>query len=310
MNARSLLESGDKAGALKEINAAIGGTAKAPADYHLLRAGILRDLGEDDQALPDLDRAIALDAKNAQAYAMRASIYLARRDDGRAEADIRAPRRSPRTVSSRAPSRRPTSSTLPWARTGWNDWVHGRRVDTPGVSEEWSLAPRRLCRDGICTPLGMVALEWTKNRANALGVAVPSDSRADARAALRPGWHRDRYRARASLWLALMPHPSVECLNIFLSFELLDSDSVMFFVLFPCRTPGSANWKPLSSLKKGEVLEFECGARAPSDRPGHPAPAHPATSRSTRRSRRSCDFCQRCGAPHRDNRVRVRPGRD
>ncbi len=90
MNARSLLAGGDQAGALKEINAAIGGTAKAPAGYHLLRAGILRDLGQDDQALPDLDRAIALDAKNAKAYAMRASIYLARRDDTRAQADIQS----------------------------------------------------------------------------------------------------------------------------------------------------------------------------------------------------------------------------
>jgi Tfp pilus assembly protein PilF len=46
--------------------------------------------GEDVQALADLDRTIATHPKSAQAYALRASIHLARRDDGRAQADIQS----------------------------------------------------------------------------------------------------------------------------------------------------------------------------------------------------------------------------
>jgi len=46
--------------------------------------------GNDAQALAEVDRAIATYPKSAQAYALRASIYLARHDDGRAQADIRS----------------------------------------------------------------------------------------------------------------------------------------------------------------------------------------------------------------------------
>jgi tetratricopeptide (TPR) repeat protein len=46
--------------------------------------------GQDRQALADLDRTIAANPKSAQAYALRASIYLARRDDARAQADIQS----------------------------------------------------------------------------------------------------------------------------------------------------------------------------------------------------------------------------
>jgi Tfp pilus assembly protein PilF len=46
--------------------------------------------GQDQQALADLERVIATNPKSAQAYALRASIYLARRDDGRAQADIQS----------------------------------------------------------------------------------------------------------------------------------------------------------------------------------------------------------------------------
>jgi Tfp pilus assembly protein PilF len=88
--ARSLQAKGQHAAALKEIDVAFGKTSNPPAAFHVLRAGILRDLGKDDQALPELDRAIALDRRNAQAYAMRASIYLARQDNGRAQADIQS----------------------------------------------------------------------------------------------------------------------------------------------------------------------------------------------------------------------------
>jgi Tfp pilus assembly protein PilF len=46
--------------------------------------------GDDVQALAQVDRAIATHPKSAQAYALRASIYLGRRDDGRAQADIQS----------------------------------------------------------------------------------------------------------------------------------------------------------------------------------------------------------------------------
>ncbi len=88
--ARGLQAKGQQAAALKEIDEALKRTANPPAGYYVLRAGILRDLDRDDQALPELDRALTLDAKNAQAYAMRASIYLARKDNARAQADIQS----------------------------------------------------------------------------------------------------------------------------------------------------------------------------------------------------------------------------
>ena len=46
--------------------------------------------GDDVQALAEVDRTIATHPKSAQAYALRASIYLGRRDDGRAQADIQS----------------------------------------------------------------------------------------------------------------------------------------------------------------------------------------------------------------------------
>jgi Tfp pilus assembly protein PilF len=46
--------------------------------------------GQADQALAELDRTIATHPQSAQAYALRASIYLARRDDARAQADIQS----------------------------------------------------------------------------------------------------------------------------------------------------------------------------------------------------------------------------
>ncbi|MDQ7248123.1 hypothetical protein [Dongia sedimenti] len=75
--------------------------------------------------------------------------------------------------------------------------------------------------------------------------------------------------------------------------------------------PRIRNWSPLSSLKKGEVLEFECGR---CHRTGLvtllqlirrnislETPIETILQKS---------FCQRCGRPHPRNRVRVRPGRD
>jgi tetratricopeptide (TPR) repeat protein len=50
----------------------------------------LWDSGNDGQAIAALDRVIAANPRSAQAYAMRASIYLARRDDPRAQADIQS----------------------------------------------------------------------------------------------------------------------------------------------------------------------------------------------------------------------------
>jgi Tfp pilus assembly protein PilF len=46
--------------------------------------------GDDVQALAQVDRAIATHPKSAQAYALRASIYLGRQDNGRAQADIQS----------------------------------------------------------------------------------------------------------------------------------------------------------------------------------------------------------------------------
>jgi tetratricopeptide (TPR) repeat protein len=48
----------------------------------------LWDRGENDRALAEADRVIELHPKSAQAYAMRASIYLSRQDNGRAQSDI------------------------------------------------------------------------------------------------------------------------------------------------------------------------------------------------------------------------------
>jgi ribosomal protein S27AE len=75
--------------------------------------------------------------------------------------------------------------------------------------------------------------------------------------------------------------------------------------------PRIRNWKPLSTLKKGEVLEFECGRCHRT--------ALVTLLQLVRRNvtletpieeilRRS--FCQRCGRPDPRNRVRVRNGRD
>jgi tetratricopeptide (TPR) repeat protein len=88
--ARSLQAKGQHAAALKEIENAFGKTSNPPASLYVLRAGIFRDLGQDDKALPDLDRAIALAPKNAQAYALRASIFLSRKDNARAQTDIQS----------------------------------------------------------------------------------------------------------------------------------------------------------------------------------------------------------------------------
>ena len=88
--ARSLQARGQPAAALKEVDEALKRTQNPPAGYYVLRAGILRDLDRDDQALPELDRAITLDPRNAQAYAMRATIYLSRQDNSRAQADIQS----------------------------------------------------------------------------------------------------------------------------------------------------------------------------------------------------------------------------
>ena len=75
--------------------------------------------------------------------------------------------------------------------------------------------------------------------------------------------------------------------------------------------PRIRNWKPLSSLKKGEVLEFECGRCRRTGLVTLLQLIRRNISMETpieeilRKS-----FCQRCGRPHPDNRVRVRNGRD
>jgi tetratricopeptide (TPR) repeat protein len=73
------------------FDAAQASRAQAQGDLRQTLQAIeaLWQRGDDDQALAEADRAIATHPKSAQAYALRASIYLARRDDGRAQADIR-----------------------------------------------------------------------------------------------------------------------------------------------------------------------------------------------------------------------------
>jgi hypothetical protein len=75
--------------------------------------------------------------------------------------------------------------------------------------------------------------------------------------------------------------------------------------------PRIRNWKPLSSLKKGEVLEFECGRCG---RTGlvtllqlirRNISLETPIEEVLRKS-----FCTRCGRPDPGNRVRIRNGRD
>jgi tetratricopeptide (TPR) repeat protein len=54
------------------------------------RAGLRMRNNDFDQALPDLDRAIALDARNAELRRFRAYVHMQRKDDARAIADLTA----------------------------------------------------------------------------------------------------------------------------------------------------------------------------------------------------------------------------
>ena len=75
--------------------------------------------------------------------------------------------------------------------------------------------------------------------------------------------------------------------------------------------PRIRNWNPLSSLKKDEVLEFECGRcrrtglvtllQLVHRNIGLDTPIEDLARRS---------FCKRCRCPDLRNRVRVRKGRD
>ena len=73
------------------FDAALASRAQADGDLRQTLQAIeaLWHSGNDNQALAEVDQAIASHPKSAQAYALRASIYLARRDDGRAQADIK-----------------------------------------------------------------------------------------------------------------------------------------------------------------------------------------------------------------------------
>jgi len=75
--------------------------------------------------------------------------------------------------------------------------------------------------------------------------------------------------------------------------------------------PRIRNWKPLSSLKKGEVLEFECGRCGRTGLVTLLQLVHRNIGLETSiedLARKS--FCVRCGRPDQRNRVRVRNGRD
>jgi tetratricopeptide (TPR) repeat protein len=79
-------------GSLAAFDAAQASRAQAGGDLHQTLQAIeaLWRRGDTDRALAEVDRAIAGHPKSAQAYALRASIYLALRDDGRAQADIQS----------------------------------------------------------------------------------------------------------------------------------------------------------------------------------------------------------------------------
>ena len=75
--------------------------------------------------------------------------------------------------------------------------------------------------------------------------------------------------------------------------------------------PRIRNWNTLASLRKGEVLEFECGR---CHRTGLVTLLQlvkrniSLTTAIDDLARKS--FCKRCGWPHAKNRVRVRGARD
>jgi tetratricopeptide (TPR) repeat protein len=79
-------------GSSAEYQAARSAGAAAKGELHQALQTIegLWTHGEDDRALAEADRVIALHPKSAQAYALRASIYLGRQDNGRAQADIQS----------------------------------------------------------------------------------------------------------------------------------------------------------------------------------------------------------------------------
>ncbi|GAB2178881.1 hypothetical protein [Dongia sp. agr-C8] len=74
-------------------------TAKGALQQSLKAAQASWDRGDTAGALATLDRIIADNPNSAQAYALRASIYLARRDDGRAQADIQSATRLARNCA-------------------------------------------------------------------------------------------------------------------------------------------------------------------------------------------------------------------
>jgi tetratricopeptide (TPR) repeat protein len=75
-------------GAAAKLAAARAQSASAKGDLQKIEA--LWHSGQDERALGELDRVIALNPKSAQAYALRASIYLARKDNDRAQVDIKS----------------------------------------------------------------------------------------------------------------------------------------------------------------------------------------------------------------------------
>ncbi|WP_395021524.1 tetratricopeptide repeat protein [Dongia sp.] len=74
-------------------------TAKGALQQSLKAAQASWDRGDDAGALAALDRIIADNPNSAQAYALRASIYLARRDEGRAQGDIQSATRLARNCA-------------------------------------------------------------------------------------------------------------------------------------------------------------------------------------------------------------------
>lgn len=74
-------------------------SAKGVLQQSLKAAQASWDRGDAAGALAALDRIIADNPNSAQAYALRASIYLARRDDGRAQGDIQSATRLARNCA-------------------------------------------------------------------------------------------------------------------------------------------------------------------------------------------------------------------
>jgi tetratricopeptide (TPR) repeat protein len=81
-SAIALFQANDIPAALTRLNSV--SARSRDARYFVLRAALLLSVGRVDQALPDIDRALASDAKEGSAYALRAIIAIVRNENDKA----------------------------------------------------------------------------------------------------------------------------------------------------------------------------------------------------------------------------------